>query len=257
MLFDSLGHATVDGNWLESDLDASFNSYSNQLKENQYIGGVVVGLSGKNAYQHVDFLNLSKNYSNLYPVAGFDPLIEPLSTIENLKKNGFYAIKIHPRFSNIDLSYNKKYLVDCFKVCADLDFPIFLCTFNQCKVESYQSIDPLYSLADILKESMNTKVLLVHGGVHDLMKYSDFARFNHNILIDLSLVIMKYAGSSLDLDIEFLFKHFDQKICIGSDYPEYSLSEVKGRFNEFAKDISVEKKENIASKNISRFLNLT
>tara|TARA_B100000579_G_C22120619_1_gene527363 strand:- start:150 stop:425 length:276 start_codon:yes stop_codon:yes gene_type:complete len=89
------------------------------------------------------------------------------------------------------------------------------------------------------------------------MKYCDLARFNENILIDLSLVIMKYPGSSLDLDIEFLFKHFDQRISVGSDYPEYNLQEVKERFNKFALDISIEKKENIANKNISKFLNLT
>jgi len=257
MLFDSLGHATVDGSWLESDLDASFSSYSNQLIENKYVGGVVVGLSGKNSYKHSDFIGLAKDYSNLYPVAGFDPLKESLDSIENLKKSGFYGIKIHPRFSDIDLSVNAKYLIDCFKVCADLDFPIFLCTFNQCKIQGSQSVDPFYSIMNILQGSPNTRLVIVHGGVHDLMKYCDLARFNENILIDLSLVIMKYPGSSLDLDIEFLFKHFDQRICVGSDYPEYNLQEVKERFNKFALDISIEKKENIANKNISKFLNLT
>ena len=229
MIFDSLGHATVDGNWLDSDLDASFNSYSNQLLQNEYIGGVVVGLSGKNSYQHLNFLDLSRDYSNLYPVAGFNPVIESLSELENLKKNGFYGIKIHPRFSDIDLAIEQKKLIDCFKVCASLDFPIFLCTFNQCKLPSVQSADPLYSLTSIFQESPNTKVVMVHGGVHDLMKYCDLARFNENILIDLSLVMMKYPGSALDLDIEFLFKHFDRKISIGSDFPEYNLQDVKDR----------------------------
>tara|TARA_Y100000768_G_scaffold385611_1_gene372080 strand:+ start:6554 stop:7327 length:774 start_codon:yes stop_codon:yes gene_type:complete len=257
MLFDSLGHATVNGSWLDSQLDASFKSYSSKLKKNKYIGGAVVGLAGINAYKHLDFLDMSKDYDNLYPIAGFDPVNEDISEIENLKKMGFYGIKIHPRFSNVDFLDNRKELVKCFRVCADIDFPIFLCTFYQCKIENYQSTDPHYLITSILKESPTTKVLMVHGGVHDLMKYCDLARFNENILIDLSLVMMKYPSSSIDHDIKFLFNNFDRKISIGSDYPEYGLKEVKDRFEFFSIGISSEKKENIANKNISNFLKLS
>ena len=124
MLFDSLGHATVDSSWLDSQLDASFARYSDELKINNFIGGAVVGLAGKNGYRHLDFLDLARNYENLYPIAGYDPLKEKFSEIEDLKKRGFYGIKIHPRFSNIDFLIHKKQLIECFKICADLG-PIF------------------------------------------------------------------------------------------------------------------------------------
>ncbi len=257
MLFDSLGHATVDSSWLDSQLDASFARYSDELKINNFIGGAVVGLAGKNGYRHLDFLDLARNYENLYPIAGYDPLKEKFSEIEDLKKRGFYGIKIHPRFSNIDFLIHKKELIECFQICADLELPILLCTFNFCNAQNYQSSDPLYQIADILKKTPATKVMMVHGGVHDLMKYCDFARFNENILIDLSLVMMKYPGSSLDHDIKYLFKNFDRKISVGSDYPEYSLKNVSKRFEEFSQGIPIEKKENIANKNIANFLNLS
>ena len=52
MIFDSLGHATISGKWLDSNIDATFSRYSRELEENSYIGGLVVGLSGKNLYDH-------------------------------------------------------------------------------------------------------------------------------------------------------------------------------------------------------------
>jgi len=85
----------------------------------------------------------------------------------------------------------------------------------------------------------------------------ELVRFNNNLLLDLSMTIMKYEGSSIDLDIQYLFKHFDKRICIGTDHPEYSPKELEKRFIYFSKDISDEKKRNIAFLNISKFLGIT
>ena len=75
----------------------------------------------------------------------------------------------------------------------------------------------------------------------------------NNTLLDLSLTLCKYAGSSLDMDIQFLFKSFDRRVCIGSDHPEIRLSQVRERFNHFAANTAKEKAENIAYKNILSF----
>ena len=67
------------------------------------------------------------------------------------------------------------------------------------------------------------------------------------------MTMIKYEGSSIDDDIKFLFKNFDERICVGSDHPEYSHEKFRERFNFFSKGLTLKKKENIAFKNLERF----
>ena len=97
----------------------------------------------------------------------------------------------------------------------------------------------------------------MHGGTHEVLRFSELVRFNKNLLLDLSLTICKYRGSSLDMDIKYLFNQFDQRICIGTDYPEFSHVEVRNRFEHFSKGLTKIKKENIAFKNLENFFNDT
>ena len=64
------------------------------------------------------------------------------------------------------------------------------------------------------------------------------------------MTIIRYKGSSIDADIKYLLKNLDERICIGSDYPEYSLNELKTRFKELSMGISLKKKQNIFYKNL-------
>ena len=256
MLFDSLGHATVDGNWLETSLDASFKSYSHELTKNNYLGGLAVGLSHKNDYNHDSFIKNSDQYQNIYPIAGFDPLKEDLSSLAQIKKLGFYGIKLHPRFTGLDLKRDKEILIECLNACGEIKIPVFLCSYFYCNLNNMPTYDPFFQLIDILKQCLKTKVIIVHGGGLEIMRYVELSRFNANILLDLSLVFMKYKNSSIDKDIQFLFESFDQRISIGSDFPEYNLSEIQKRFDYFSKDISLEKRENIGFKNITNFLGI-
>ena len=257
VIFDSLGHASVNGKWLKSNLDASFKTYSEELVRNSYIGGMVVGLAGQNDYSHESFIEISNKYKNLFPIAGFDPLKELPDSLSLIKNLGFYGIKIHPRFSGIDLRNDQDKLIACFQACAELDMPIFLCSYFNCSLERMPSYDPFYELLGILKRCVDTKIIIVHGGGIDLMRYAELARFNENLLLDLSLVMMKYQNSSIDSDIKFLMQSFDRRITIGSDFPEYSLSDIKERFDYLSEGIAIEKKENIGFKNILNFLEIS
>lgn len=82
----------------------------------------------------------------------------------------------------------------------------------------------------------------------------ELVRHNSNLLLDLSLTLLKYSGSSIDFDLKFLFSNFDQRICIGSDHPEYSHAEVLNKFKILSQGLPSEKVENIGYKNIMRFL---
>ena len=92
--------------------------------------------------------------------------------------------------------------------------------------------------------------------ITNLIRYMELVRFNENLLLDLSLTIMKYKGSSIDLDIRYLFTNFDRRICIGTDHPEYTHLDVRKRFEYFGQDVAINKLENIAFLNLTKFLNI-
>jgi hypothetical protein len=89
------------------------------------------------------------------------------------------------------------------------------------------------------------------------MEFSELVRHFPNALLDLSFTILKYAGSSVDLDLEYLFTKFDRRICIGSDFPEFNLSDLRFRFDELSKNCTELQSNNIAFQNLERFILMT
>src|SRR5690606_18076936 len=98
------------------------------------------------------------------------------------------------------------------------------------------------------------RILIMHGGVHELLRYSELVRTCPNLLLDLSFTLLKYQGSSLDLDIMYLFRKLDQRICIGSDYPDFSPSQLRQRLAALCQGVSKSKLNNIFYKNLSDFI---
>jgi hypothetical protein len=98
------------------------------------------------------------------------------------------------------------------------------------------------------------RMVLLHGGTVELLRYAEAIRSNRNLLLDLSFTLNRYAGSSLDQDITYLFRTFDQRICIGSDYPDYAPAQVRERFEHFAAGLAQDKQDNIGWRNISSLL---
>lgn len=107
---------------------------------------------------------------------------------------------------------------------------------------------------ELLDKIRGNKVILVHAGAVRLLEYIEIARAFDNVLLDLSLTLCKYPGSALDMDIRFAFNNFDQRICIGSDSPEFHSSDLRCRFNYFSEGVTDNKLRNIAYKNLSAFL---
>ena len=130
-------------------------------------------------------------------IAGLNPktteLIKELRTIRNL---GFKGIKIHPRFSKLCLDHDKSFLIRAINEAHQLGLVTYICTFLHTSIQDYPIKDPLYDLVNIIKRCPDAKIVLVHGGNINLMQYVELARFNENLLIDLSFTILKYEGSS-------------------------------------------------------------
>lgn len=256
-IFDSLSHPTISGKWLNSDNNASFTSLIHDMEVNNIINACAVGLPGIGNYEHHKFAKICKNYKQLIPIAGYtlSEFRESL-TLSKLKDLGFYGIKLHPKYSNFDLKRDSSTLTEIFNQCCELDLVVFLCTYSAMEIEYMCEYDQLYELISILKNTDKVKLVLVHGGLHRIFEYADLARFNNNILLDISYLLVKYKNSSIDNDIIYLFRTFDQKICAGSDHPEFSLKETRDRLELLSQNIPFYKKENFFYKNLASFLNV-
>ena len=254
-IFDSLTHPTLSGNWFKIRNKSSFEFLKNEILQQKFIGACAVGISGLEKYNHKLFIEKCKTIPKIYPVAGFNPnTIDISKELREIKKLGYKGIKIHPRFNKIKL--NGSNILETFKIAEKENLIVFLCTFFSTNIIEMPISDPFWDLVKLIKEAPELKIILLHGGVQELMKYAELVRFNDNLLLDISYTMIRYKNSSLRYDIDYLFKHLDQKICIGSDFPEYSLSDLRKTFNYYSDKISRKKSENIAYKNIIAFLNI-
>ncbi|MBY0358803.1 MAG: amidohydrolase family protein [Candidatus Obscuribacterales bacterium] len=250
-IFDSLVHPTVTGVSLSGKEDASVETLVRDMKRHNFIGACAVGLAGIQNYEHEAFLRLCSPYPELVPIAGFNPDSD-WSELDSIKKLGFAGIKIHLRLAEKAVSSQR--LGDIFREANARNLIVFYCTYMHGKIASYPEEDPFYFLVKALKAAPKAKVVLLHGGNIELMRYSELARFNENLLLDLSFTMIKYAGSSLDQDIKFLMNNLDRRLCVGSDHPEYDHEKMRKRFELLTEDLPVEKLENIAFKNLVNFL---
>jgi predicted TIM-barrel fold metal-dependent hydrolase len=259
-IIDSLTHPTIDTNWLMpvSPGISNIDQLLLQMESNHIINAVCAGLKGIGSYNDKGFIKLIiPHLDKLIPVAFFDlrdmsTLKENLDKLLELKTLGYKGIKLHPRISAFKL--NHPCLSSVIKQANDLQLSVLLCTYFY---DNSLISNSVAKLSDLLYKLDGAKVLLMHGGTVRLLETIEIIRSYKNVLLDLSFTINKYKGSSLDLDIKFAFNSYDQRICIGSDFPEFSASDLRERFNFFSKELSLEKAENIAFKNITKFLQLT
>ena len=72
------------------------------------IGCLAVGLDNIDNYDIYTFIDECKKYEKIIPIAGINPTDKNFkNSIKKIKNLGFKGIKIHPRFSQIDLLRDK------------------------------------------------------------------------------------------------------------------------------------------------------
>ena len=147
-------------------------------------------------------------------------------------------------------------LGEVFRIAHANELPVLYCTYRHAPAPSYPTEDPFFVLVRALQRAPEARVMLMHGGDVQLLRYSELVRFNESLLLDLSFTMMKYRGSSLDADLAYLFRKFDRRICIGTDHPEFSHEDLRERFDHLIAGLPREKAENIASKNVKTFLGI-
>lgn len=255
-IFDSTTHPTLSKKWTsmnKKEMDSSFENLNLQMKKNKIKYACAMGLDGFENYDHKKFIKECFNYKNLIPIAGLNPFKKNiLSELKLIKKLGFKGVKIHPRLSKINIDQPKfNYFL---KILEKSNLVLMLCTYPHAKLGTNQKRDFISIIYDSFRNIKKLRTILVHGGSVNLLNFSEFVRNNNkNFLLDLSMTMQKYKGSSIENDIKFLFRNFDERICIGSDHPEFTMKTLRSDFNYYSKGLSNKKKKNIAYQNLFNF----
>lgn len=258
-IFDSLTHPTPDGTWLDPRFNhrASAESLVKEMKDSntKYIFAVGMGptIGGYREDTYAGWVN--SNISNAFPVAYCSPYDLELHSIKlymaNLRKLGYYGIKLHPRIGKFEYNYNKLPVV--INEANDNGLFVMICSYGYSYELDITKMHVEY-LFELFKLCTNPKIILLHGGITKLLEVSEAIKPWKNIILDLSFTLQKFAGSSLDYDIIYLFNNFDRRICIGSDHPQFTLSSTRERLTKLGFGIPLEKIKNIAYLNLERFV---
>ena len=253
--FDSLAHPTLDGMWTDGKNGLSFAEYGQLLlKTPQLIGSVICGLPGVGSYSAEPFFNACQKLSStklIVPVAPLESTENIAHQICKLKEIGFQGIKVHSRLLNVE--YSSNLLNELFSVAYRSGLPVFLCTFCYSRGTTQTPSDLYKLVVDALKMTPRTNLVLVHGGVHDLMLFYELARRAENVLLDLSYTLLKYRTIYAD-HFRFLFDQFDRKLLVGTDSPEFSHAQLELELFMLFEGIRTDKVKNICSGNMLRFL---
>jgi len=254
LLFDSLSHPTISGDWFNRGIDASFESLSRNLTRAGFTRACAVGLAGHEGYEHAIFAHNCKKFSAMVPIAGVAPKSAPMieTELDEVAELNFRGIKIHPRLSGC--GYDSPELAETLAAAERRRLPVFLCTYYHTNIATYPDSDPLFALVRVLKRTKDLRLILLHGGASDVMRWMNLARHSPNLLLDISYTMMRYAGSSVDDDLKWLFRNFSRHTCFGTDHPEWSHLEVKERFNTLARGSDPEAICRIGGLNLAQFL---
>jgi len=254
-LFDSLTHPTLDGTWIEGvPCNNTLPNLKCEMAANNIEWACAVGMKNIGGYAREAYADLIRSAApNVFPVAYYDfdeadTAREINRQLDDIARSGYAAIKIHPTFSRIDL--RSPGLRAVLGEAGARSLPVLLCTFlyrqpylaTPC---SYLDFAPL-----LTGLPQTSKMILMHGGDVNLLGLMEIIRPYQNILLDLSFTLCRYEGSSVDLDLRYLFKNFDQRICVGSDNPQYSLADLRRRFEELTTGVDLEKRLNAAHRNL-------
>jgi predicted TIM-barrel fold metal-dependent hydrolase len=254
-IFDSLTHISLGKNILWNYGEANLNHLLKEMENSLVKRAIVCHIEPLEPGSRKNFAELISNSDHLFTFGTIkcSSSNEIRNEIKELKENGYIGIKVHPRFQ--ELPWHGDWFVNILTEAASQDMVVAYCTYCFNRLDKVIG-DPELLLFNSIAKVPESKIILMHGGGIDLLRYSEIVRHSNNLLLDISFTMCKYAGSSLDLDIEFLFQNFDRKICVGSDYPDFSPNELTTRFHRFSLGIDDDKVKRIAHLNLENFLNI-
>ena len=236
----------------------SFNyieKISKKLSLNKINYALAMYDSEKKITDRIKFKKNCEKFNNLIPVAFLRNSKNIKSEINNIVKLKYKFIKIHPRILRKSLS-DVKFYTKVFNELKKTNLVIMWCTFDGWEDQPSES-NQINVIAGLIKIAKKNKILLMHGGGPNILKYYEKFRFINRVFLDLSYTLVHYYGTSVEKDIAFLAKKFDKRIVIGCDYPTINLKKYLSIVKNLSKKAKLNKikKENIFHNNLYRIFN--
>ena len=222
------------------------------MEDNNLIGSLAVGLADIDNYLHKSYYENCLKYPLLIPIAGVNPLRDnKYDDYLVLKNMGFYGVKIHPRFSSLNLIENKKHLFNVIKICGEIGLAVLFCTYFNHNGKSIID-NPIDYIEEMAIKCDNTNIMLMHSGYLEF--YSYFKRLSHykNLIFDFSYTLMSIKKNNLCEEIKEVFDNYSSKICIGSDWPEYSHDDLINLLPNYCGHLHQNQINDICHKNLIR-----
>jgi predicted TIM-barrel fold metal-dependent hydrolase len=266
-IFDSNAHPTLTGGWINSveKKNFSFEALAEEMDGADVKWALAVGLGGIGQYSEELYAAAARRYKNVYPIAFLDVGVFKTDkdiqlALQRISDLGYLGIKIHPRLSSVTLDDSR--ILKAVIAANERGLVVMLCTYFYGKIGSESVYESWRNNETNLKRIVDhlpsaSRLILVHGGGTRFLDTLEIARGHQGILLDLSFTLSKFEGSSIDMDLRFAATRFDRRICVGSDSPEFSLIQLRRRFDWLTEGLPDDKKQNIGFQNISRFLRLS
>jgi len=254
-------HPTLNGAWIGSKRGGRFSAVEGKLREAGFTRACAVALPGVGGYDRKAFISAANASPDFWvPVAAWesrtwtpDGVRREIETIHAL---GYKAVKLHPRlFGRMPTASELSLLI---READQATLPLFVCSYPFGVPSSEVRGDLLSILSSAMECAPQAKIVLLHAGCVDFLRFVEFARAISGIVLDLSFTMMKYEASSIDIDLRFAFRTFDERLCLGSDYPEFDPQQVRQRFQSIceASGIDDKRRDNIASRNAHRLFGI-
>ena len=169
----------------------------------------------------------------------------------------FDGIKIHPRYQGVDLRSNKVKKV--VEIAAQYGIPImFDCLPGNGKIAIWKTHP--YWIDELAKQFPNAKLIIAHLGGSNILDAYAIVKGNKNVFLDISASLIKYEGSSVIRDIEFVLNEFrgSDKLLFGTDYPTFSIEQtINGYQSIFDKlEFTKKEREDVVHNNIEKLLSV-
>ena len=247
-MFDSCFHI--------KDISLKYIKKYSKLLKSKNISKVFIYFDNQRTLKDlIRFKEYCDHFENLIPVAYLTKTKNFEKEINQIIKNNYQFIKIHPRWLQIRFS-NRKFYEKLFRFLKKTKLNILWCSFDS--LEEYSNeIDQINFLSKLFNITNKNKKIIMHGGGVNLLKFYEKFRFTENVYLDLSYTMEQYLQTTLKKDMIFLLKNFDKRILVGSDYPTFSIKKFKNSLNILINESKINntKKKNILENNINHILN--
>ena len=244
-MFDSCVHIK------QSNLDYLIK-ISNKIKSYNIKKALCMFDNEKNKKDREIFYNNCLKTKNLTPVALIKNSKNLKNEIKSIVNIGFNYIKFHPR--NLNLKIGSNFYIKAFKILNKTNLKIMWCTFDGWSTQKISETNQIDFLSKLINLVDDNKIILMHSGGPNILKYYEKFRFVENVYFDLSYTLPHYESTSVENDIIFLFKNFDKRLICGTDFPTFNFNVHQKILIKILKKSKVSKSKllNITFKNLKK-----